>query len=106
MPENHTEEAKAAADHAHDEDTVDSLLLDTVTQAARIMKIFEKGATDKELVDYLQQETSLARAYLIFFKQMSWIESAESSPYWRLTKRGRDTLELFTNDGDGSVNSK
>lgn len=97
------EDQAGKADANQSDSTTDSLALDSITQAIKVMGLFEKGASDIELIDYLQKETSLAQAYFLFFKQMGWIE-CQGPPYWRLTKKGKETLILFTTD-DGSAKS-
>ena len=48
--------------------------------------------TPRQLEQTLENETSLSRAYFIFFRQMGWIKGATESGEWRLTEKGRATL--------------
>ena len=74
--------------------TTDSLTLGSVAQAIMVMKLFQNGATENALKDYLQNEVSLSKAYLIFFKQMGLIECC-GERLWRLTSRGKKTSAAF-----------
>lgn len=49
----------------------DPLALDAISQAAYVLNCFEKGLTAKELTDLLEDEKSLADAYILFFGQVA-----------------------------------
>jgi hypothetical protein len=56
--------------------------------------------TARQLEQTLESETSLSKAYFIFFRQMGWIRGETDSGEWRLTDRGRETFKhLLGNDG-------
>lgn len=73
--------------------------LDTLAQAAYVLKCYSKGLTKEQLIECLKNEASLAQAYFIFFKQMGWIkgETANESIMgkWFLTEKGKKTLAQF-----------
>lgn len=73
----------------------DTLALSTIVQAAFVLRCFEKGITSRELLQHLQGEESLTRAYLIYFKQMKWIEGEEEG-VWTITDVGRETLAALS----------
>lgn len=69
----------------------DTLTLDTIAQAAFVLRCFEKGITKEGLIRSLQGEISLAQAYFIFFKQMGWV-MPNNHDVWFLTAKGKETL--------------
>lgn len=70
----------------------DILTISVIEQTVFILQCFEKGMTPRQLEQTLENETSLSRAYFIFFRQMGWIKGATESGEWRLTEKGRATL--------------
>lgn len=72
-------------------DKPDVMSLPVLKQSAYVLQSFENGLTLKELTKLLEGETSLAKAYLIFFKQM---ECFKEDPFekWFLTEKGKETL--------------
>lgn len=74
------------------------LSLPVLKQSAYVLQCFEKGLTKEEIVKLLEDERSLAEAYLIYFKQMGCVQ--ETSGKWFLSQRGKVTLQLLTKNAD------
>jgi hypothetical protein len=48
--------------------------LGVVDQSVFVLQFFEEGMTFRQLAERFTDETSLARSYFDFFRQMGWIE--------------------------------
>ena len=78
----------------HDEvgTTSDPLFLSVIEQTVFVMQCFEKGITARQLTEALENETSLSQAYILFFKQMGWIQG-DVAGEWRLNEKGKRVLK-------------
>jgi hypothetical protein len=68
--------------------------LGVVDQSVFVLRCFEEGITFRQLAERFTDETSLAKSYFVFFRQMKWIEEY-SKERWRLNEKGRETLALL-----------
>jgi hypothetical protein len=66
-----------------------------VEQAAFVLELFEKGLTELELVDILGSEASLARAHILYFRALGWLEEDQSAK-WRFSVSGKVNARIFT----------
>ena len=78
--------------HDEVETTSDPLSLSVIEQAVFVMQCFGKGITARQLTEALENETSLSQAYMLFFKQMDWIQG-DVAGEWCLSEKGRKVLK-------------
>jgi hypothetical protein len=67
-----------------------------------VLQYFERGVTARQLTEMLGNEMSLSKAYMLFFRQMGWIDG-ETTEEWHLSKRGKETLKYLRESEETSI---